>query len=120
MQYEHAESRSGLFGGNSNWRGSIWFPVNYLLIESMQKFDQYLGNDFRVECPIKSGKWMTLAEIVTELSQRLTSIFLRNEAGSRPVYEGNSRFQTDPYWHDLFLLHEYFHGDNDAGLGVNH
>lgn len=120
LQYEPAESRSGLFGGNSNWRGPIWFPVNYLLIESLQKFHQYLGNDFRVEYPTGSGEWMTLAEVATDLSHRLTSIFLRNEAGDRPVYGGNSRFQTDPYWRDLLLFHEYFHGDNGAGLGASH
>lgn len=120
LQYEPAESRSSLFGGNSNWRGPIWFPVNYLLVESLQKFHQYLSNDFRVECPTGSGEWMTLAEVVTELSYRLTNIFLRNEAGSRPVYGGNSRFQTDHKGRDLLLFHEYFHGDNGAGLGANH
>ncbi len=119
VQYEPAESMSGLFGGNSNWRGPIWFPVNYLLVESLQKFHHYLGNDFKVEYPTGSAQSMTLAEVATELSRRLTSIFLRNDAGSRPVHGQKSRFQ-DPYWHDLILFHEYFHGDNGAGLGANH
>ena len=119
VQYEPAESMSGLFGGNSNWRGPIWFPVNYLLIESLQKFHQYLGNDFKVEYPTGSGQFITLAEVATDLSRRLTSIFLRNDAGSRPVHGPHSRFH-DPYWHDLILFHEYFHGDNGAGLGANH
>ena len=119
VQYEPAESMSGLFGGNSNWRGPIWFPVNYLLVESLQKFHQYLGNDFKVEYPTGSGKTITLAEVATDLSRRLTSIFLRNDAGLRPVHGQNSRFH-DPYWHDLILFHEYIHGDNGAGLGANH
>jgi hypothetical protein len=118
--YEPAESRTGLFGGNSNWRGPIWFPVNYLLIESLQKFHHYLGSDFQVECPTGSGQWMTLAEVAAELSRRLTRIFLRGEDGRRPVYGGTERFQTDPHWRDLVLFGEYFNGDDGAGLGASH
>jgi hypothetical protein len=120
VAYEPAESMSGLFGGNSNWRGPIWFPVNYLLVESLQKFYRYLGDDFKVEYPTGSGKFITLAEVATELSRRLTSIFLRNEQGDRPVHCRYPKFQTDPHWRDLILFHEYFHGDSGAGLGANH
>ena len=120
VSYEPAESTSGMFGGNSNWRGSIWFPMNYLIIESLQKFHNYLGDDFKVECPTGSACWMNLAEVATELSQRLTSIFLPDSANSRPVHGGNSLFQTHPDWQNLLLFYEYFHGDNGAGLGANH
>jgi Glycosyl hydrolase family 63 C-terminal domain len=119
VDYEPGESTSGLFGGNSNWRGPVWFPVNYLLIESLQKFDYYFGADFKVECPTGSGRMMTLWEVTTELSQRLSSIFLRQD-GRRPVFEGIERFQTDPHWRDLILFHEYFHGDTGQGLGASH
>ncbi|MGL4620839.1 MGH1-like glycoside hydrolase domain-containing protein [Chroococcidiopsis sp.] len=120
VSYEPAESTSGMFGGNSNWRGPIWFPMNYLIIESLQKFHNYLGDDFKVECPTGSGHWMNLAEVASELSQRLTSIFLQNSGNSRPVHGGNALFQTHPDWQDLLLFYEYFHGDNGAGLGANH
>jgi hypothetical protein len=120
VDYEPAESTSGLFGGNSNWRGPIWFPLNYLLIESMQKFHHYLGDDFKVEFPARSGKMITLWEVAGELSRRLTSIFLKDEQGQRPVYEGLEKFQTDPHWRDLILFHEYFHGDSGRGLGASH
>ncbi len=120
VDYEPAESSSGLFGGNSNWRGPVWFPVNYLLIESLQKFHYYLGNDFKVECPTGSGKWLTLWEVASELSQRLIRIFLRNPFGQRPVYGGTQKFQTDSHWRDLILFYEYFHGDNGAGIGASH
>lgn len=120
VNYEPAESTSGMFGGNSNWRGPVWFPMNYLIIESLQKFHQYFGDEFKVECPTGSGQFMTLAEVATELSQRLMSIFLRNYADLRPVHRGNSLFQIDPYWRNLLLFYEYFHGDNGAGLGANH
>ncbi len=120
VNYEPAESSSGLFGGNSNWRGPIWFPVNYLLVESLQKFHYYLGDDFQVECPTGSGQMMNLWEVASELSQRLTRIFLRDSAGNRPVYGGTEKFQTDPYWRDLILFYEYFHGDNGAGIGASH
>jgi hypothetical protein len=120
VDYEPAESSTALFGGNSNWRGPIWFPVNYLIIESLQKFHHYLGDDFTVECPTGSGRMMTLWEVSTELSQRLTKIFLRDDAGRRPVFGGLEKFQSDPNWSGLALFHEYFHGDNGAGLGASH
>ncbi|MBD2168458.1 glucosidase [Calothrix membranacea FACHB-236] len=120
VNYEPAESTSGMFGGNSNWRGPVWFPMNYLIIESLEKFDCYLGDDFQVECPTGSGEFMTLKEVATELSHRLMSIFARNEAGYRPVHGSNSLLQTNPHWRDLILFYEYFHGDHGAGLGANH
>ncbi|MBD6619782.1 glucosidase [Komarekiella sp. 'clone 1'] len=120
VDYEPAESSSGLFGGNSNWRGPIWFPVNFLLIESLQKFHYYLGDDFKVECPTGSGQMMTLWEVASELSQRLTRIFLQNASGQRPVYGGIQKLQNDPHWQNLILFHEYFHGDNGAGIGASH
>jgi len=118
--YEPAESSTGLFGGNSNWRGPIWFPVNYLIIESLQKFHHYLGDDFKVECPTGSGKTMTLWEVAAEISRRLSRIFLRGPDGRRPVYGGMEKFHNDPHWRDLVLFHEYFHGDNGAGVGASH
>jgi hypothetical protein len=120
VDYEPAESTSGLFGGNSNWRGPVWFPVNFLLIESLQKFHHYFGEDLKVECPTGSGQMLTLAQVATELSQRLTQTFLRNLAGNRPVYGGTDKFQNDPNWRDLVLFYEYFHGDNGAGIGASH
>jgi len=120
VDYEPAESSTGLFGGNSNWRGPIWFPVNYLLIESLQKFHHYLGDEYKVEFPTGSGQMMTLWEVSTELSRRLTRIFLRGENDRRPVHGGNEKFRTDPHWKDLVLFYEYFHGDNGAGIGASH
>ncbi|NJR62360.1 MAG: glucosidase [Cyanobacteria bacterium CRU_2_1] len=120
VDYEPAESSTGLFGGNSNWRGPIWMPVNYLLIESLQKFHYYLGDDFKVECPTGSGNWMTLWDVANELSKRLIRIFLNDVSGHRPVYGGTTQFQNDPHWHDLILFYEYFHGDNGAGIGASH
>ena len=120
VDYEPAESRSGLFGGNSNWRGPIWFPVNYLIIESLQKFHHYVGDDFLVECPTGSGQMMTLWEVAAELSRRLIRIFTQDEFGRRPLYGGIETFQTDPHWKNSILFHEYFHGDNGAGIGASH
>jgi hypothetical protein len=120
VDYEPAESTTGLFGGNSNWRGPVWFPMNYLLIESLQKFHHYFGDDLKVEFPTGSGKMLTLAEVAVELSRRLTGIFLRNGEGQRPVYEGSPKFHTDPHWRDLILFYEYFHGDTGQGLGASH
>jgi hypothetical protein len=120
VNYEPAESSSSLFGGNSNWRGPIWFPVNYLLLESLQKFHYYLGDGFQVEFPARSGKLLTLWEVAAELSRRLSRIFLRDEKGERPVYQGISKFQADPNWNYLILFHEYFHGDTGRGLGACH
>jgi hypothetical protein len=120
VDYEPGESRSGLFGGNSNWRGPVWFPPNFLMIESLQKFHHYYGDDFRVECPFGSGQQKSLWEVSAELSRSLTHIFLRDENGHRPVYGVNDRFQNDPLWRDLILFYEYFHGDTGAGLGASH
>jgi hypothetical protein len=120
VDYEPAESSTGLFGGNSNWRGPVWFPVNYLIIESLQKFHYYLGDDYKVECPTGSGRMMTLWEVAGEISRRLTRIFLRGPDDRRPVYGGIETFQRDPHWRDLILFHEYFHGDNGAGIGASH
>jgi hypothetical protein len=120
VDYEPAESSSGLFGGNSNWRGPIWFPINYLLIESLQKFHRFYGNGLKVECPTGSGKTADLWGVSAELSRRLTRIFVRDPDGWRPVYGGTEKFQTDPHWRDLVLFYEYFHGDNGAGIGASH
>ena len=121
VDYEPAESTSGLFGGNSNWRGPIWFPVNYLLIEALQKFHHYFGDDFTRRVPDRLGPDDdAAARSPTELSRRLTRIFLRDADGRRPVFGGNERFQTDPHWRDYIPFHEYFHGDTGAGLGASH
>jgi hypothetical protein len=120
VDYEPGESTTGLFGGNSNWRGPIWFPLNYLLVESLQKFHHYLGADFKVEFPTGSGTMMSLREVAGELSRRMTSIFLQDEKGRRPVFGDLEKFQTDPHWRDLVLFHEYFHGDSGAGVGASH
>jgi len=120
VDYEPAESSTNLFGGNSNWRGPIWFPVNFLLIESLQKFHFYLGDSFKVECPTSSGKMMTLWEVAGEISRRLMQIFVRGQDGRRAVFGGTEKFQNDPNWRDLIPFHEYFHGDNGAGLGASH
>jgi hypothetical protein len=120
VNYEPAESSSGLFGGNSNWRGPVWFPVNYLLIESLQQFHHYLGDDFKVECPTGSGNWLSLWEVASQISQRLMGIFLEDSQGNRPVYGATDKLQQDPHWHNLVLFYEYFHGDNGAGIGASH
>jgi Glycosyl hydrolase family 63 C-terminal domain len=120
VDYEPGESSTGLFGGNSNWRGPIWFPVNFLLIESLQKFHYYLGDSFKVECPTGSGKMMTLWEVAGEISRRLMRIFLRDSDQRRPVFGATDKFQNDPHWRDLIPFHEYFHGDNGAGIGASH
>jgi len=120
VKYQPAESDSGLFGGNSNWRGPIWMPVNYLIIESLQKFHHYYGDDFKVECPTGSGKFLTINEIANELSRRLSRIFLRDEKGKRPVFNYNEKIQNDPHFRDYVLFHEYFHGDNGRGVGASH
>jgi hypothetical protein len=120
VAYEPGESTTGLFGGNSNWRGPIWFPVNFLLVESLQRFHHYLGDDFKVECPTGSGQLMTLSEVAAELSRRLARPFLQDADGRRPVHGGDARFQNDPHWRDLVLFYEYFHGDNGRGVGANH
>jgi hypothetical protein len=120
ISYQPAESESGLFGGNSNWRGPIWFPINFLIIEGLQRFHHYYGDDLKVECPTGSGQMMTLGQVATELSQRLIRLFLRNERSERPIYGGARRFQDDPHWRDYVLFNEYFHGDKGVGLGASH
>jgi hypothetical protein len=120
VDYEPAESSTGLFGGNSNWRGPIWFPVNFLLIESLQKFHFFLGDSYKVECPTGSGQVANLWQVAGEISQRLTRIFTRDQNGRRPVFGGTEKFQNDPYWRDLIPFNEYFHGDNGAGIGASH
>lgn len=120
VDYQPAESTTGLFGGNSNWRGPVWFPVNLLIIESLQKYHHYLGDDFKVECPTGSGRWITLWDVSLEIEKRLIRIFLPDASGKRPVAGGIERFQSDPHWCNLTLFHEYFHGDNGAGLGASH
>jgi len=120
VDYEPAESSTGLFGGNSNWRGPIWFPLNYLLVESLQKFHHYLGEDFKVECPTGSGQMLTLWEVAGEISKRLSRIFLKDADQRRPVFGAAEKFQTDVNWNDLIPFHEYFHGDNGSGVGASH
>ena len=120
VDYEPAESASGVFGGNSNWRGPVWFPVNYLIVESLQRFHHYYGEGFKVECPTGSGQLMTLQEVATELSQRLMRVFLLDENGIRPVVGGIEPFHSNPHWKDYVLFHEYFHGENGIGLGASH
>jgi Glycosyl hydrolase family 63 C-terminal domain len=120
ISYDPAESTSGIFGGNSNWRGPIWFPLNYLIIESLQQFHSYLGDAYQVECPTGSGRWLNLADVATAISQRLIRLFEQDPAGNRPVNGDRQLFQTDPHWQDLIQFYEYFHGDNGTGLGASH
>jgi hypothetical protein len=109
-----------MFGGNSNWRGPIWMPVNMLIVRALLQYYAYYGNDFKVECPTGSGRHMNLYQVAEELSRRLASMFLRDQNGRRPVYGGTRKFQEDPHWRDLLLFYEYYHGDNGAGLGASH
>ncbi|HKQ18713.1 MAG TPA: glucosidase [Candidatus Eisenbacteria bacterium] len=120
VDYVPGESNTGLFGGNSNWRGPVWFPVNYLLIEALERYHHFYGDDFKVECPTGSGVWMNLDEVARELALRLTRIFLPGADGARPCHGGDPRFADDPAWRDLVLFHEYFHGDNGRGVGASH
>jgi hypothetical protein len=120
VAYSPAESDSAMFGGNSNWRGPIWMPINAVIIRALLRYYSYYGDAFMVECPTGSGRWMTLYQVAEELAKRLAAIFLRDEHGRRPVYGGTRRFQDDPDWRDLILFYEYFHGDNGAGLGASH
>jgi hypothetical protein len=120
VRYLPAESDSGMFGGNSNWRGPVWFPINYLLLRGLLQLYSYYGDDFTVECPTGSGRQCTLFEVAQEIGRRLVAIFLRGTDGRRPVFGGNERFQTDPHWTDQVLFYEYFHGDDGAGLGASH
>jgi hypothetical protein len=118
--YLPAESDTGIFGGNSNWRGPVWMPVNALIIRALISFYLYYGDNFKIECPTGSGRQMNLFEVSREIANRLTRIFLRDESGKRPVFGGATKFQTDPYWKDNLLFYEYFHGDNGAGIGASH
>ena len=120
VSYQPGESTSGMFGGNSNWRGPIWFPVNYLIIESLQKFHHYYGEDFKIECPTGSGKFLTIDEVASELSRRLLRVFLRDSSGRRPVFGQYEKMQKDPHFRDHLLFYEYFHGDTGRGVGANH
>jgi hypothetical protein len=120
VNYEPGESQSGMFGGNSNWRGPVWFPVNYLIIESLQKFHHYYGDDFKVECPTGSGNLLTIKEVADELSRRVIRLFLRDANGRRAVFDGSEKLQTDPHFRDYLQFFEYFHGDTGAGLGAAH
>jgi hypothetical protein len=120
VNYLPAESDTGMFGGNSNWRGPIWMPVNTLLVRALMQFYLYYGDTFKVECPTGSGRLMNLFEVAREIANRLTRIFLRDQSGRRPVYGGTQKFQADPQWKDYLLFYEYFQGDNGAGLGASH
>jgi hypothetical protein len=120
VDYAPAESTSGMFGGNSNWRGPIWMPVNLLLLRGLLKLYAYFGNDFKVECPTGSGKMKNLFEVAKDIGDRLTAIFTRDASGRRPVYGGTDVFQSDPHWRDHILFYEFFHGDNGAGIGASH
>jgi hypothetical protein len=120
VAYDPAEGTSGLFGGNSNWRGPIWFPVNYLLIESLEKFDHFYGDTLKVECPVGSGTMLTLGEVARELSSRLTKLFLPDADGRRPVHGEEARYTDDAAWRELVLFYEYFHADTGRGVGASH
>ncbi len=120
VRYLPAESDSGMFGGNSNWRGPVWIPVNALIVRALLNLYAFYGDDFKVQCPTGSGRYMTLYEVAHEIVRRLVSTFLRGADGRRPVYGGSTKFQEDPHWRDLILFYEYFHGDNGAGIGASH
>jgi hypothetical protein len=120
VDYVPGESNTGLFGGNSNWRGPIWFPVNYLLVEALERYHHFYGNDLKVECPTGSGNWLNLKQVAGELSRRLVRIFLPDEQGRRPCHGGDPRYADDPHWRDLVLFYEYFHGDTGRGVGASH
>jgi hypothetical protein len=120
VQYLPAESNTGMFGGNSNWRGPVWMPVNALIVRALINLYQFYGDELKVQCPTGSGRYMTLFEVAGEITRRLAGTFLRNADGQRPVHGGTRKFQEDPHWRDLILFYEYFHGDNGAGLGASH
>jgi hypothetical protein len=120
VDYLPAESNNGMFGGNSNWRGPVWMPVNVILIRALLNYFTYYGDNFKVECPTGSGRMMNLFEVAREIADRLAGIFLKDGSGRRPVYGGTKMFQEDPHWRDYLLFYEYFHGDNGAGLGASH
>jgi len=120
VQYLPAESNTGMFGGNSNWRRPVWMPVNALILRALLNLYQFYGDDYKVECPTGSGRHLTLFEVAKEISRRLAGIFLRDASGKRPVYGGTKKFQEDPHWKDYILFYEYFHGDNGSSLGASH
>jgi len=120
VQYLPAESNTGMFGGNSNWRGPVWMPVNVLIVRALLNLYSFYGDEFKIECPTRSGRYVTLFDAAKEITRRLSSAFLRDASGRRPIYGGATKFQDDPHWRDLILFHEYFHGDNGAGLGAIH
>ena len=119
-QLQIRQGTTGLFGRNSNWRVPIWFPVNYLLIEALERYHHFYGDEFLVECPTGSGVWMTLKEVARELSRRLANLFLPDPSGQRPCHGDERRYAEDPYWRDLVLFYEYFHGDTGRGCGASH
>jgi Glycosyl hydrolase family 63 C-terminal domain len=120
VDYSPGESNTYLFGGNSNWRGPIWFPVNYLLIDALECYHHFYGEQLKVECPVDSGRFLTLGDVAIELSRRLTNLFLPNSDGHRPCHGGDPRYAQDPHWRDLVLFHEYFHADTGRGCGASH
>jgi hypothetical protein len=120
LDYEPGESLTNLFGGNSNWRGPIWLPVNFLILMALKQYHLYYGDEFQVECPTGSGKMKTLGQVAEELEQRLKRIFLRDQDGNRPVFGSCRLFNADPHWRDLIPFHEYFHGDTGRGCGASH
>jgi hypothetical protein len=120
VDYDPGESSTGLFGGNSNWRGPVWFPLNYLILEALERFHHFYGSDLRVECPVGSGRMLTLQQVAQELATRLATIFLADGTGRRPCHGADARFAADPHWKDLVLFHEYFHGDSGRGVGASH
>jgi hypothetical protein len=120
VRYLPAESDTGMFGGNSNWRGPVWFPMNLVILRGLVQLHRYYGDRLKVECPTGSGRQLDLLEVAAEIARRLATTFTEDENGRRPVYGGIEKFQSDPHWHDLLLFHEYFHGDNGAGIGASH
>jgi hypothetical protein len=120
VDYEPGEGKTRMFGGNSNWRGPIWMPINFMIIRTLKMYDQFYGDSFRVEFPARSGNWITLGEASNLLSKRVTSLFLPDAEGNRPCHGGDSRYATDPHWKDLVLFNEYFHADTGRGCGASH